>query len=81
LAGLRDVQLKQEEIPERVDVPWGSDTTLRAITKNERAMFFFVMTLQRGDPPEIKVKGKGLAATTTVGNRTVKFVDGRLRIE
>jgi hypothetical protein len=44
-------------------------------------VFFFVMTLQRGDPPQIKVKGKGLAATATVGDRAVKFVDGRLRIE
>jgi hypothetical protein len=81
LAGLRDVQLKQEEIPERIDVPWGSETTLRAITNNERAVFFFVMTLRRGDPPQIKVKGKGLAAIATVGDRTVKFVDGRLRVE
>ena len=28
LGGLKDVQLKQEEIPERIDFPWGSETTL-----------------------------------------------------
>jgi hypothetical protein len=79
--GLKDVQHKQEEVPERIDFPWGSETTLRAVAEGERAVFFFVMTLQRGDPPEIKTQGKGLAATATVGRRVVKFVDGRLKIE
>jgi HEAT repeat protein len=81
IRGLKDVKLKREEISERIDYPWGSETTLRAISENERATFYLVMTLQRGDPPAIKVAGKGLDATATVGDRTVKFVDGRLRIE
>ncbi|MBM4019147.1 MAG: hypothetical protein FJ288_12610 [Planctomycetes bacterium] len=38
--------------------------------------FFVVVTLQRGDPPPVKVEGAGLAAKVTVGRRTVAF-DGQ----
>jgi len=38
--------------------------------------FFAVLTLQRGDPPLVKVEGAGLAAKVTVGRRTVTF-DGQ----
>jgi len=79
--GSKDVTIKRDEIPERIDHPWGSQTTLRAIADTEQTVFFFVMTLQRGDPPEIEVSGRGLDAQVTVGDRVVKFVGGRLRIE
>jgi hypothetical protein len=38
--------------------------------------FFVVVTLQRGDPPAVKVEGSGLGAKVTVGKRTVAF-DGQ----
>jgi hypothetical protein len=38
--------------------------------------FFVVVTVQRGEPPEVKVEGGGLRATATIGKRTVRF-DGR----
>jgi hypothetical protein len=38
--------------------------------------FFVVLTIQRGDPPPVKVGGSGLGAEVTVGKRTVAF-DGQ----
>jgi hypothetical protein len=38
--------------------------------------FFVVMTIQKGDPPAVKIDGKGADATVTVGKRTVRW-DGR----
>jgi hypothetical protein len=38
--------------------------------------FFFVGTLQQGEPPAIRVQGTGLDAVVTVGGQTVRF-DGQ----
>ncbi len=38
--------------------------------------FFVVITVQRTDPPEVKVAGEGLGATATVGRQTVRFEEG-----
>ncbi|MGC9453482.1 MAG: hypothetical protein ACP5HU_01330 [Phycisphaerae bacterium] len=35
--------------------------------------FFAVITVQRGDPPEVGVSGEGLDTTVTVGGREVRF--------
>lgn len=35
--------------------------------------FFVVVTVQRGKAPKMKVEGKGLDATVTVGKRTIRF--------
>lgn len=35
--------------------------------------FFAVITVSKGEPPEVKVEGKGLDATVTVGGRKVRF--------
>ncbi|MFC1462675.1 hypothetical protein ACFLQU_03625 [Verrucomicrobiota bacterium] len=35
--------------------------------------FFVVATLQKGEPPEVKVEGTGLAAKVTVGEQTIRF--------
>jgi len=35
--------------------------------------FFVVATIQRGEPPTVKVKGSGLEAVVTVGKQTVRF--------
>jgi hypothetical protein len=35
--------------------------------------FFVVLTVQRGQVPDVEVKGAGLGATATVGRRTVRF--------
>ena len=35
--------------------------------------FFVVVTIQKGDPPQVRVDGKGLGAKVTVGRRTVRF--------
>jgi hypothetical protein len=31
-----------------------------------------------GKHPEVKVKGKGLSAVVTVGEQTVRYVDGKI---
>ncbi len=41
----------------------------------ETAAFFFVGTIQKGPPPEIHVRGKGLTSVITIGNRKVRFVE------
>jgi len=38
--------------------------------------FFVIATIQRGAPPAVKVEGKGLGATVTVGQRKITF-DGQ----
>jgi hypothetical protein len=38
--------------------------------------FFVVATIQKGNPPAVKVKGKGLDATVTVGQQAIRF-DGQ----
>ncbi len=40
--------------------------------------FFVVMTVQRGGPPAVGVKGEGLDASVTVGRRTVRFDGDRI---
>jgi hypothetical protein len=38
-----------------------------------RDHFFVVGTIQRGDPPEVKIEGAGLNAQVTVGGQTIRF--------
>jgi hypothetical protein len=38
--------------------------------------FFVIVTVQRGDPPQVSVGGGGLDAEVTIGERTVRF-DGQ----
>jgi hypothetical protein len=38
--------------------------------------FFVILTIQRGEPPEVRVEGEGLAARVTVGGQAVRF-DGQ----
>ncbi len=40
--------------------------------------FFVVMTLQRGEAPPVEIDGDGLAATVTVGERTIRFDGDRI---
>ena len=35
--------------------------------------FFVVITCQKGDPPDVKIDGRGLAARVTIGKQTVHF--------
>lgn len=35
--------------------------------------FLVVLTLQKGDPPPVAVRGEGLGAVATIGRRTVAF--------
>ncbi|MFO8013222.1 MAG: hypothetical protein R6X20_07945 [Phycisphaerae bacterium] len=35
--------------------------------------FLVIVTIQRNEPPEVRVQGKGLDATATVGKRVVRF--------
>jgi hypothetical protein len=39
----------------------------------QAADYLCIMTIQKGDPPEVKVKGKGLDAVVTVGKQTIRF--------
>jgi hypothetical protein len=43
--------------------------------------FFVVVTIQRGQAPEVKSTGKGLDAKVTVGGRTVRFDGSRILLE
>ena len=52
---------------------WG---TLHRVKATGTGSFFVVITFQRGEAPQVKVKGKGLDAVVTVGGRTVRF-DGK----
>jgi len=44
-----------------------------ARTDAKDAEFFVVATIQRGDPPPVKVSGKGLKSTLTVGKQRIRF--------
>jgi|GEM_PF-1909396 len=79
--GIKDVEIEEEEIPDRRDLPWGSDTTVRAICKEPQVDYFFVMTIQRGQPPKFEVQGSGLNAKVKVGKAMVRFANERLIIE
>ena len=35
--------------------------------------FLVVVTIQRGDPPAVKIRGTGLRARVTVGKRVIHF--------
>lgn len=35
--------------------------------------YFVVITVQRGEPPEVKIQGRGLSASATVGRRKISF--------
>lgn len=43
-----------------------------------QADFLAVITIQRGDPPPIKIEGEGIDARITVGGRTVRFDNGKI---
>jgi len=47
-----------------------------ARTTAKDGSFFVIATIQEGDPPRVKVKGRGLDATVTVGRQAVRF-DGQ----
>ncbi|MBM4034884.1 MAG: HEAT repeat domain-containing protein [Planctomycetes bacterium] len=57
-----------------------SGNTLSAVTEAPEADFMVVMTIQKGAAPELKADGSDLAATASVGQRTVSFQGGRLLI-
>jgi hypothetical protein len=76
----KDVIIDQD-IPEQIDFPWGSATTIRAISKDPRVDYFIVMTVQRGQPPKFEVQGSGINAKVKVGKATVRFANERLIIE
>ncbi len=40
--------------------------------------FFVVVTVQRGDPPEVRADRRGLGATVRVGRQTVRFDGGKV---
>lgn len=49
--------------------------------EDEEGEFFVVVTVQQGEPPSIKVEGKGLQAKVTVGNRIIRFDDKHIIFE
>jgi len=53
-----------------------SKVSLEAVFAEGGDEFFVVATLQRGEPPAVKVEGKGLDAKVRVGGRVVSF-DGQ----
>jgi len=62
--------------PEAEQVPFG----LMA-TAPEGQSFFLVMTMQKGPPPEVKIKGEGLKATVCIGKRQIRFDGEKVVIE
>lgn len=49
------------------------DKNLERIKAKGDGSFFVVITIQRGEGPEVTVKGTGLDACATVGNQTIRF--------
>lgn len=52
-----------------------------AESKARNDAFFFVATVQKGEPPKIKVQGKGLQAVVTVGKQRVRFDGEKIVLE
>jgi hypothetical protein len=52
-----------------------------ARTDAKDADFFVIATIQRGDPPLVKVSGKGLTSTVTVGKQKVRFDGDKVVVE
>lgn len=52
------------------------DVSFDAVSAEGGDEFFVIATLQRGDPPSVKVQGDGLKARVQVGARSVRF-DGQ----
>jgi hypothetical protein len=48
----------------------------RVSATSDSGSFFVIVTVQRKDPPAVKIEGSGLDAKVTVGGQTVRF-DGR----
>ena len=44
--------------------------------KQQQVHYFVVLTVQRGDAPDVKIAGNGVDAVVKVGAQTVRF-DGR----
>ena len=42
------------------------------------AVFFVVVTLQKGEAPKVNATGKGLDTVVNVGKQTVRFADGKV---
>ena len=57
------------------------DVSFDAVAAEGGDEFFVVATLQRGDPPPVKVQGKGLTARVQVGGRSVRFDGKRIVFE
>jgi len=53
-----------------------SKVSLDAVFAEGDDEFFIVATLQQGEPPAVKVEGKGLDAKVRIGGRVVSF-DGQ----
>ena len=52
-----------------------------ARTDAKDAEFFVVATIQRGNPPPVKVSNKGLKSTVTVGKQRIRFDGERIVVE
>lgn len=50
----------------------------KAIRAEGSTEFFVVLTLQKGDPPGVRVRGSGLGASAEVGGRSVSFDGERI---
>ncbi len=58
-----------------------SKVSLEAVFAEGGDEFFVVATLQRGEPPAVKIEGKGLDAKVRVGGRLVSFDGQKLVFE
>jgi hypothetical protein len=43
--------------------------------------FFAVATIQEGPAPRVRVSGRGLNSVVTVGDRRIRYRDGKVVIE
>lgn len=69
-AGTRTMQIKRSA-GHQAGKPM--DVRFSAVFAEGGDDFFVVATLQRGDPPPVKIEGVGLNARARVGNRVVAF--------
>lgn len=65
-------------VPDRVKISTASENNGVKIMAAGADEFFVVMTVQKGQIPQVKVSGFGLDAKVRVGNRSIFFVSDRL---
>ena len=70
-----NVKLSLAQGKENIHLKYGKydNVDLNAIHATGGDLFYVVMTLQRGEAPEVQVEGTGLKAKVIVGKQNIRF--------